>query len=322
MPASAAISRVNPRHFSRCLFQMLIVVAVCAAVAKPAHCQDGAPDRGDTPEILLRDDLREALSLLKQKRFRMLAHDFLPSYVAMQKEYKLNRSGGDADGHSMSDASAAELASHLNAALDGKKFYNRNKTLVEISYVRQPVEIAPEIAPGTVHVFGNRPSGQIKGLGADLQKALASAVEMLESGKITEFIEHAFPLPDLARISEGVSLRRYAERMAAAPRMVEAMIRDLKHAAAADIEISDGIGTVQVPSLADDNSSRTLKFELVEGNWRFHDGNRDERETQRRLATAKIGSVTAEKRQSTMMLIRYQDNWRLISMPTGMSTED
>ena len=45
----------------------------------------------ETPEEALDADLREAALMLKQKQFRMLAHDFLPSFMAMRLEYNAGR---------------------------------------------------------------------------------------------------------------------------------------------------------------------------------------------------------------------------------------
>ena len=300
------------------LFRTLLVFVLSTCLAGQGRCQSEDSNRSDTPESLLQADLREALSLLQQKRFRMLAHDFLPHTFTAQREYKMSQGSGGPEVYAMSDAMVAELTSHLNAALSGETFYNRNRSLVEISYVRKPVEIAPETMPGMLRSFGDRPSGKISGLGSDLLTALTSAVKMLEAGKTREFVEHIFPLPELAQISDGVSFRRYVERMKASPQMVEAMIRDLQQAAKGDIKISGNSAQVTVPGLSGNTSGRILKFELVEGNWRLYD-NGEKRAEHRRLATAKIGSLTTEERRSSMMLMRYQDNWRLISMPAGLS---
>ena len=112
-------------------------------------------------------------------------------------------------------------------------------------------------------------------------------------------------------------MQRLLSRLKSQPKMAEAMIRDLKGAAAATNRTSGAAADITLPALGKQESERILKFELVEGNWRFFDGEKQHRNLYRQLTSAPVGSHTIPGSKGSMILRRFNGNWRLHAMPTN-----
>lgn len=255
----------------------------------------------------LQADLKEAASMLKNGQYRMLSADFLtPGYQAQNMRRRSSRNP---------PLSNEELQAHLEAALIGTRVFNRNFTLVEIRYVRQAEVVVPSGPPQYVPALADKPRGRVSGLGSDLPTMLTKAAGLLEADNVKEFIQNVYPLAELAQLSEEDALERMMFRVTSNPDMKSAMIKDLKDCAAAEQEISGTEASVVLPPLVPGDRDRVVKFQLVDGNWRFFDGRQQTRARYRKLVAADVPSVTQPARSGVIMLTRQGQDWRLTAPP-------
>ncbi|HIK93633.1 MAG TPA: hypothetical protein EYG03_16920 [Planctomycetes bacterium] len=277
----------------------------------------------ETPKAALEADLHEAISMLDRKQYQLLMYDFLPGSFASRRAFESRQSRTGLGRRNpepppiLSVAEVKDLKAAIRAALSGKRTYDRNQTLVEITYIKKPVELIPATKPGYIPAATDRPSGPIHGLGSDLKRMLTQAAALLDSGKQEEFVRSVYPLPELANLAQADNMQRLLSRLKSQPKMAEAMIRDLTAAAAADNRNSGATTDITLPAIDKQKSGRILKFELVEGNWRFFDGGKQHRNLYRQLTSASIGSHTVPGSKGSMVLYRFNGNWRLHAMPAN-----
>ncbi len=277
----------------------------------------------ESPEAALEADLREAISMLERKQFQLLMHDFLPAIFASRRAYESQESqavrGRRNSGPApiLYEAQVKDMKAEILAALSGKRTFNRNQTLVQITYIKKPVELIPAKVPGYVPAATDKPAGQIHGLGSDLRQMLTQAAALLDSGKQEEFVRSVYPLPELAVLAQADNMQRLLSRLKSQPQMAEAMIRELRAAAASAGQTSGPAAKITLPATGKQESGRILKFDMVEGNWRFFDGGKQHRDVYHRLASAPIGSHTIPGSRGSMILYRFNGSWRLHAMPTN-----
>jgi hypothetical protein len=306
---------------SRKQVALVILLAVCTC------CPDGRAQpqiartvTEETPEAALAADLQEAVSMLDRNQHRLLMHDFLPSIYAsrqaMEPQSSRTRRGTATPTQILSDVEARELRAMIVGAQSGTATYNRNRTLVEITFVKKPVELIPAMKPAYVPASADKPPGQIDGLGRDLKQMLTAAAALLESGQQEEFIRSVYPLPELADLAQSDNMQRLLSRLKSHPGMTEAMVFELKAAAAKVGPVSGATAEITLSEQDKTGSDRVLKFELVENNWRFFDGGKQHRTLYRQLTSTRIGSYTIPGSQGSMILARFQDSWRLQALPT------
>lgn len=124
------------------------------------------------------------------------------------------------------------------------------------------------------------------GLGNDLKKALQDALALLEAGKTEAFVDNMMPDSERKRLSVGEKKKELITRIEKYPMVSQFMRMDLKQLATLTPKIEND-GTVAVfklpgnKNLGDalrnnyskmpDPPTRTIKFELQNGHWRFFD---------------------------------------------------
>ena len=141
----------------------------------------------EPPEAALEADLREAISMLDKKQFQLLMYDFLPGTVASQRALVYGNSllvrgrRNSEPSPILSEAEVKDLKAAILAALSGKSTFNRNQTLVEITYIKKTVELIPATKPDYIPATTDRPSRPIQGLGSDLKRMLTQAAALLDS---------------------------------------------------------------------------------------------------------------------------------------------
>lgn len=286
---------------------------------EPAAAVPTAKEAAPAKELLIAD-IKEAIEMIENNQQRLLIADFLPQEVAMGMQRQRSRPGrGD---ELIPKEAAEDLKAHLEAALTADITLNRNSTLAEVQYIREPVEVVPDTPLEEVPKFADRPKAAAPGLGKDLPKMLASAAKMLKSGDVETFIQNVYPLPELARLEQGDSMKRLQLRMASRPQMSAAMVRDLEAAAAADITIEKDQAEVKLPPLTEGDQGRLIKFQLIEGHWRFFDGGQQTRDEHRQLAAKPIPGHTIPGSRGVITFTRTGDNWRLFAMPVAQPLDE
>ena len=260
--------------------------------------------------------------MLQRKQHVLLVHDFLPNIEAAKRvqalyQSQIRRQPPKTVTPLIPNGQAADLSAHLESALTGQRTFNRNKTLVEINYIRKAIVLIPPSAPGYIPKIVDKPSGQVVGLGPDLVTALTRASRLLEDGQTAQFVRSVFPLAELARLSEEDAMERHLFRISSQPEMSAAMIRDLKAAAKAKIKLNGDLAEVAVPALLAGDNERILKFELVDGNWRLFDGGKESRALQKKLVSEPAGGHTVPGIRGSIVLSYSNGSWRMIGMPAS-----
>ncbi len=303
---------------TRLLITTLIIVVSTTALPTLVAQQ---PEQ-ETPDEALTADLQEAIQMIGRKQYRMLILDFMPQTEQVQMEAIGNRRTGSRFAANsvrsnalLNEQRIAELLAHCSSALEGKRLYNRHRTLVEITYVRKPVELVPASKPKNIPTLAERPAGNVTGLGANLNKTIQAAIALLELGRTEQFVRSLYPLPDLARLEEGDQMKRHLFRLTSNKSISDTMLRDLRACLSGAIQQNQNIATVSLPPLVVGDDPRIVKFELIDGNWRFFDSSRTTREQHKSLLQADIGSFSIPGTRGSMLLSRVGDSWRLIAMP-------
>ena len=146
----------------------------------------------------LQADIREAISMLQEKQYRMFIYDFMPPATGAKLDRLAKQSGARAADALISDEEVIELIAHLEGALTGEMVFNRDNTLAEVTYVRKPVEIVPESFPANAPASdGEFLGGVVSGLGDDLPRMLRKAAELLRSDQFMTFAESVYPHMEL-----------------------------------------------------------------------------------------------------------------------------
>lgn len=312
----ASRSVLSPGIFA---FVLLSVSLIAAAGMWAVNAGSGhaATDEAAADAALLAD-LEEAVQMLQEGKLQMLAHDFFPPDAAIELLRSRVRAGSRDPFHMLPEGVQDTLAAHLSAAARGKRTFNRNFTLVQIDYVIEAREIAPPSEPKNVPNLMAPPVGPMPGLGSDLKAALTQAVQLLKADRIEEFVRATYPPGELGVLTQQDGLERLVFRISQVSAMKDAMIRDLEAAVAAAGAVSGPTEEIAIP---DTNSSpgapRLLKFELVNGDWRFADTGAATRQLQQELVSQPIPGKIIPGTEGTLILHLDRDlqSWRLSTLP-------
>ncbi len=263
-------------------------------------------------------DLQEAIDLLKAKKHTLLVYDFLPGLAMIAQDDPRRGGPGNASSLLTIPPEVADmLLGQLTAALAGDRTFNRNHTLVQIDCVLKPSEIVPPKPPANLPALESAPKVDSEGLGGDLKKALASATRLLQADETEQFIRAMYPLPKLGRLTNSDELRKLLGRLKANPAMKEAMLRDLQFAARSEIDVKESVAEVTLPPLVQGDPERTVKFEKVQGNWRFFDSDAPTRSLHAELMKSPVAGFTIPGVETVLVLKWFEDEecWRLLRMP-------
>ncbi|MCA9036007.1 MAG: hypothetical protein KDA91_12805 [Planctomycetaceae bacterium] len=299
--------------------------------APPGQTSVRAPGRQaplDTPgqlsqaeaERLVDADLAEAVEMIDNKKSLLLMMDFLnPALNGLHLPGRVQR-GGMSEGLSqpVPEAMLADLRTMLNSARAGSKTFNRTRNLVQIDFVIKPEEVvtpglpATIVAPDQLQIRGSQ-----QGLGTDFRAAIRIAIGMLENNQIETFVRATYPLPELARLTNGDELERLIIRLKTVPAMKSAMIETLT-------AVRDGEATqigerivVSIPPQGTVSAGRTIEFSLIDGHWRFADPLGQSRNEFNRLVKAPAASRTVPGSAGQVVLKFYPEehSWRLATVP-------
>lgn len=300
------------------LSALIVGVVVFTAIAGQGtvcgQIRFGDTSTPDERAAAVSDDLKEAVEMLEHGQIALFYADFLPM---SERERILHSKAPLADRPSQE---LNELKVQLTSAMDAKPTFNRTRTLAQIDYVLKPIEEVPEQEPETSGLLPVEPNGPSVGFGPDLSTALFAAVGNLNAGRIENFVRGMYALPELARVTQNDQMDRLIFRLTRNPEMIRAMIRDLEQSATTQAQLSTeggiSLATISLPPTTENSQSRQLKFDLIDGNWRFHDGQRASREAQRKLLSAPISGYSIPGSRLTLLLVWEIDSWKLLRAPT------
>ena len=158
----------------------------------------------------------------------------------------------------------------------------------------------------------------VPGIDGDLPVVLAEAAALLEDEKIEEFVEHMFPVEEVARMRKDDRFAGLLERLEEHPEMVETMIDDLLAAAELEpkFDESGNVGQITLPSSRPLGEERNLYFEKQNGHWRLDNQAGKIRDNiARQLTNDPVGPGAGY----ALRLERIGDHWRLLEFPEFVS---
>lgn len=110
------------------------------------------------------------------------------------------------------------------------------------------------------------------GLGDDLEVVLKSAISLLETGNLRGFVLNLFPEPEARRLQGSADLEDLILVLNDQQAMVSTMLADLITLQTLTPTVADGVaGFKQVVATARGDRIHTVRFQLINGNWRFYD---------------------------------------------------
>jgi hypothetical protein len=153
---------------------------------------------------------------------------------------------------------------------------------------------------------------KLTGLGDDLTNVLSEAVNLLEAGDTTTFVERLYPPTEIARLRQAEQLPALLQQFKDTPELRVALLGDFKRLKLLNSELVEK-GEVAVFELAaeKDQPARTVKLQKFGRDWRlFDDAPRVSAELVRQAKLKPRSAVVSVQ----MELIG--GNWRFVELPT------
>lgn len=270
-------------------------------------------------EDALQADLVEAIQMLDADQLEMLLYDFMPEEFTKQMRQQSIRFYGRNSPQPpqqmlLPKPMANQLTSQLKAAQSGKITWNRDKSLAWIQFTTEPIEVVPAEKPGYVPETSSS-TDSVSGLGAQVDEVLAKAIELLESKRFDEFALGMLPIEQANALRNQEAMDRWVNRLKQHPKMVDAMIRDLKAAQAGRVWESSSRDSVGI-----ENKSAGIELQLkkVAGSWRLSGMNPDQQMEYKKFANAEIAASIIPAQNGTLVLKYTEGRWRLMAMPTRL----
>jgi len=273
------------------------------------------PTQPKTPTENLLEDIQSAISMIDDGKIELLAHSFLP--LKDQQELKQILINNPNEKDQIQKRLKSFLRPHLAACLTGEITLNRQNTLADLSYTIEP-KVTSGRVPDILPLADQEPAGTVIGLGDDLQAMLTEAA-VLVNKDLEKFVKSVYPLPFLAKLEDPTAMQQHLERIND-PGMIEAMVRDLKDAAGASADISNGVATIKLKPLVKGDSERIIKFQNINGNWRFFDADEAKRQELVQLGSQPIGELRTPGAKGNMIFSHDGTSWRLNSLPNYTET--
>jgi hypothetical protein len=162
------------------------------------------------------------------------------------------------------------------------------------------------------------------GYGDDLETAIQSALEDLQSENYEVFMSRMLPRSTVLMMKADERWDSMVEALSGDSPMIERMIEDLSTLVEARPVIEGATAEFTLPNLVSVTRGRTteevevgkrvIRFSLVEDSWRFFDSNAN---TTAELDAALNRDATGESLKSQLVLEKIGSDWRLLRMPGG-----
>lgn len=306
---------VRSNAVARTTLRSLVAIALAATLfwhaPHESYGQKKASEKtkteADAPPDLSAD-LDEAIRLLQQGESQRFLERYAPVDLLrnLRRNEILERAAGDFGKNPLK----AQLIAVLRALKRQEPRYDKSGGLATLEFDPFGAGI-----PDTAQEL-RFPSGadlKLTGLGDDLAKALAAAVKLLETGKITDFAERFLPASEVARLREGDQMAALEQQFKDTPELSAAMLKELKQMQAAKPQLVEK-GQVALfvfePADKEGQEPRTIKLQKASGGWRLYDD-------APRVA-AELLRQSKLKPASTIIQIEMEligGNWRFVSLP-------
>ncbi len=273
-------------------------------------------------QLQLRERLTRQLQEDHQAALKMLAEDY-PRFA----ERYLDPEAFPKEQRKLSSADIARLQGLLK--LYEKQTGVLQENLLEAVYSRElTAEQVEQFRPPepTREKQKVKPAA-VSGYGENIPEVLKSAISDLEAGKLREFLEAMYPTAEIDRLRESGREDVYLKRLAEDQIALDLLISDLKQMAQGEPNMVEQEGIrfavfaveTDVKSLyrRESNYQKDSKFppsyracvlELVNGHWRFQDGNREARGLEKQAREPRAGI-------HELVWSRTPEGWRISVIP-------
>jgi hypothetical protein len=305
------------------LFSFIVVTSMLtlpqSLLGQPAaSTAKSSPNHSD--EIV--KDLDEAIRILEKGDFKLFLELYAP-VEALRKLRQQNLVDRAAAGMAGQPQSTRKLIATFKALKSTPPKFDRSGGLAVLEFDPRPHGI--DEIPGELHLPASE-GQKLTQLGSDLKVVLKQASKLLDDGDYKEFVEGLFPASEIARLKTPGAMQELlllfqrgpdsapfvegGKRMTGSPLLIS-LKADLALLQTMTPEVAEqGKLAVFHIDAKPDQPARDIKFQLVEGSWRFFDN--AERITNELSAQSKL------KPRSAVVVVQMErvgGNWRFIELP-------
>ncbi len=285
---------------SICLFSVVLIAGISVLPAI-ASADDEAENLAS-----LRTAIDRAIELLEDDDFEGYIEEFYSV-----EEYRRLRTGRRLTDEARHLASLPgfkdRMLTALRAARESEPRWTNEAGVarfsINLTEIEEPADPAEATSPTTEPAIPD-----VAGWGDDLDQVLTSALSSLNDEDYATFVERIFPAAEVVQMQSSDGMDLLLLKLETYPEMAEAMQRDLEQCQSARAEIE---GDVAEFTLTEGRQNpQTVKFQLVDGNWRFYDSITPVREEAAAFAAEAGGDGDDIL---TIELERIGNEWRLVA---------
>jgi hypothetical protein len=330
---------------SRTLALAAFVVGLCCG--QPALCGPSGPAGSDgaDPKVSPSGNSKQAASSPAQAEVQKTLNDaiavveagdlvkFVEFYAPVELLRNL-RDQGRLETLRSSPPDSRILLSLLRRFQNGEVRLERDGLVARVTPRRDKSDSPPKEdvdAPDPLAAVPSPKLDKLKlvGYGSDLSQVVKSSLAALDTGELESFIDHVFPAGELGRLQSHDGKTQLVARLKKQPEFIEQMRRDLKAIGDATPEFNADktVATIVLRTPTADKrpgdappEPRTVKFQKVDGSWRFYDNStpvREEMARQSRLLPPKLKYLPGMRVENPDVLVmeKLGSSWRLAALP-------
>lgn len=259
----------------------------------------------------LQRDLKRASELLDAQKLPEFMEEFFPVDILreIRRRSRVKVAAATAKLQPEAVESLTQLGKLLKQSGAAKisLYQDDSLALVRITLVPSKDKPAP-VKPAAP------PKVAVPGLGQDVAAALKEALRLLEAGDFRGFAVRTFPLPEAERLQVEKDTDETALRIFANPELAVAMEADLQAMSKSQPKYNSDKTEAEYALQASPEraiGARTVKLQLVGGNWRFYDHTSGLRQ---KIRTGDSASEPEGPEEFVLQWERFGNSWRLFKM--------
>lgn len=283
-----------------------------SSTGKPAAQQTPAD-----PEQEVRAALANMLALLEQEQFEEFVHQHAPldTYVRFLEMLE--------EGESMPKPKPAEVAPLIEYVKSMQDMTINVHPTGRFAMLSADPDTTPAEKPNVVNPFAGLRQETTTGYGNDLAAAISTARSDLAAGDAEKFATGMFPPSTIAMIKAEGRWDSTLEQLAADAPRAAAVVKDLQVLETLKPVIDGDTATFTLDRIVTKvnrnggesfkDGERTIRFSLIDGDWRFFDNTRDV--ASRIDAALDREMPEVEGRSLELRLQKVGSDWRLMTFP-------
>ena len=280
-----------------------------AAQVRPQTRPEKKVQAGDekTPKRQTAEEaLADAIACLEKKDYRRFFEYHLPvdTLRGLRQQATLDQAAQSLDA---AEEQVERLLTLLRKLRDVKPTYDDDRLVATFRLVDKG-EAGKPYEPPPVDK-----TQVVPGYGDDLAAVLEKGIKALEAGEHRAFIENLYPADEVRRLKKDEQkFEQLLLQLENHPAMAKQMLADLQDLKGKTIAIGNQkkAATIRLRDAGPRTQARDVKFELVDGSWRFFDASpKLFEQIVRQSKLTPVGQVT------TIEFERLGDHWRMVRFP-------